>query len=96
MTFVLSTAAFVLWNFSALLLASLQYLLPYTEIGRARAETVSLWLPTAVARVRAWVWQMGFVVDKMASGQVFSENFGFRCQNRLFHELLHPHNHRGS
>jgi hypothetical protein len=29
-----------------------------------------------VGRVRAWVWQVGFVVDKMASAQVFSEYFG--------------------
>jgi hypothetical protein len=39
----------------------------------AIAEAVSRWLPTA----EAWVWQVGFVVDKVASGQVFSEYFGF-------------------
>jgi hypothetical protein len=38
-------------------------------MGRAIAEAVSRWLPTAVARV----WQVGFVVDKVASGQVSSE-----------------------
>jgi hypothetical protein len=42
-------------------------------IGRATAEAVSRWLPTVVARVCAWVWQLGFVVDKVAPGQVFSE-----------------------
>jgi hypothetical protein len=63
--------------------------------GRAIAEVVSRWLPTAAARVRARVWQVGFVVDKVASGQVFSEYFGFPCQNRSFHQLLHPHNHQG-
>jgi hypothetical protein len=31
------------------------------------------------------VWQVGFVVDKVASGQVFSEYFSFPCQNRSFH-----------
>jgi hypothetical protein len=41
--------------------------------GRAIAEAVSRWLPTAAARV----WQVGFVVDKVASGQGFSEYFGF-------------------
>jgi hypothetical protein len=41
--------------------------------GRAIAEAVNRWLPTAAARV----WQVGFVVDKAASGQVFSEYFGF-------------------
>jgi hypothetical protein len=44
--------------------------------GRGIAQTVSRWLPTATA----WVWQVGFVVDKVASGQVFSEHFGFLCQ----------------
>jgi hypothetical protein len=34
---------------------------------------------------------MGFVVDKVALGQVFSEYFGFRCQP--LHQLLHTHNH---
>jgi hypothetical protein len=49
-------------------------------LGRAVAEAVSCWLPTAAARVRARFWQVGFVVDKVASGQVFSEYFGFPCQ----------------
>jgi uncharacterized protein YihD (DUF1040 family) len=31
---------------------------------------------------------VGFVVDKMALGQVFSEYFGFPCQSS-FHQLLH-------
>jgi hypothetical protein len=62
---------------------------------RAIAEAVSRWIPTAAARVRARVWQVGFVVDKVASGQDFSEYFGFPCQSRSFHQLLHPHNHPG-
>jgi hypothetical protein len=33
---------------------------------------------------------MGFVVDKVALGQVFSEYFGFPCQFS-FHRLLHIH-----
>jgi hypothetical protein len=61
--------------------------------GRAITEAVNRWLPTAAARVRVLVWQVGFVVDKVASGQVFSEYFVFLCQNRSFHQLLHPHNH---
>jgi hypothetical protein len=48
--------------------------------GRAIAEAVTRWLPTAAARVRARVWQVGFVVDEVTSGQVFSEYFGFPCQ----------------
>jgi hypothetical protein len=42
---------------------------------------VSRWLPTAAARVRARVWQVGFVVDKVASRQIFSEYFGFPCHS---------------
>jgi hypothetical protein len=49
--------------------------------GRAIAEAVSRWLPTTAARVRARVWQVGFLVDKVASGHVFSEYFGFPSQN---------------
>jgi hypothetical protein len=41
-------------------------------LGRALAEAVSRWFPTAAARVRARIWQVEFVVDKVASGQVFS------------------------
>jgi hypothetical protein len=35
---------------------------------------------------------VGFVMDKAALGQVFSEYFGFPCQS--FHQFLH-HNHSG-
>jgi hypothetical protein len=55
------------------------------------SEAVSHWLPTAAARVRALVWQVGFVVDKVASGQVFSEYFGFPCQKCSFHQILYHH-----
>jgi hypothetical protein len=58
--------------------------------GRAIAQTVSRWLPTAAA----WVWQVGFVVDKVALAQVFSEYFGFPCRSS-FHQILHHHNHMG-
>jgi hypothetical protein len=34
--------------------------------------------------------QVGFVVDKVALGQVFSEYFGFPCQSS-FHQLFHNH-----
>jgi hypothetical protein len=33
---------------------------------------------------------VGFVVDKVALGQVFSEYFGLPCQYS-FHQLLHNH-----
>jgi hypothetical protein len=50
------------------------YLVPL--VG-AIAAAVSRWLPTAAARVHARVWQVGFVVDRVALGQVFCEYFGF-------------------
>jgi hypothetical protein len=49
-------------------------------IGHAIVQAVSCWLPT----VAAWV---GFVVDKVVLGQVFSKYFGFPCQSS-FHQLL--------
>jgi hypothetical protein len=38
---------------------------------------------------------VGFVVDKVALGQVFSEHFGFPCQFS-FHQFLHNHPHLSS
>jgi hypothetical protein len=35
---------------------------------------------------------MGFVVDKVALGQVFSEYFGFPCQSSLQQSLHNHHN----
>jgi hypothetical protein len=52
--------------------------------GHAIAQEVSRWFPTAAARDRARVWQMGFVVDKVALGQVFSEYFGFPPHSTKF------------
>jgi hypothetical protein len=37
---------------------------------------------------------VGFVVEKVALGQVFSEYFGFPCQSS-FHQFLHNHHHPG-
>jgi hypothetical protein len=59
---------------------------------RKHKTPVSRWLPTAAARVRARVWQVGFVVDKVVLGQVFSEYFGFPCQSSFYQILCH-HNH---
>jgi hypothetical protein len=38
---------------------------------------------------------VGFVVDKVALGRVFSDYFGFPCQSS-FHQLLHNHPHLSS
>jgi hypothetical protein len=46
-------------------------------LGRAIAQAVSRWLPTAAATVRARSGHVAFVVDKVTLGQVFSEYFGF-------------------
>jgi predicted NBD/HSP70 family sugar kinase len=45
--------------------------------GRPIAQAVSSWLPTAAARVRALSVHAGYVAEKVALGQVFSEYFGF-------------------
>jgi hypothetical protein len=57
----------------------------------AIAQVVSRWLPIAVTRIQRSV-QAGFVVNKVALGQVFSEYFGFPCQFS-FHRLFHIHHH---
>jgi hypothetical protein len=62
--------------------------------GRAIDQAVSRCLPTAAARVRARVWQVAFLVDKVALEQIFSEYFGFPYQSS-FHQILHHHNHPG-
>jgi hypothetical protein len=64
-------------------------------MGHTIAEAVSCWLPTTAVCLHTRVWQVGFVVDKVASGQVFSKYFSFPCQNHSFHQLLHHHNHPG-
>jgi hypothetical protein len=58
--------------------------------GDAIAHAVTRWLPTAVADPGSG--HVGFVMDKVALGQVFSEYFGFSCQSS-FHQLLHNHHH---
>jgi hypothetical protein len=68
----------------------MKYFLRSVE-GRAIAQAVSRWLPTAAARVRSRAEYVEFVVEKVALGQVFSEYFGFPCQS--FHQFLHHHNH---
>jgi hypothetical protein len=62
------------------------------QLGRAIAQAVSRWLPTAAARVCAQSSHVVFVVDKVELRQVFSEYFGFLCQT--LHQFLH-HNHPG-
>jgi hypothetical protein len=61
------------------------------EFGRAIAQAVSRRLPVFDPRSG----HVGFVVDKVALGQVFSEYFGFPCQF-TFHLLFHTDFHLSS
>jgi hypothetical protein len=54
------------------------------------AQAVSRRLPTAAPRFDPRSGHVGFVVDKVALGQVSSEYFGFPCQFS-FHRLPHTH-----
>jgi hypothetical protein len=63
--------------------------LPFTE-GRAIAQAVSAGFPRRRLGLEPRWGNVGFVVDKVALGQVFSEYFGFPCQFS-FHRLLHTH-----
>jgi hypothetical protein len=60
-------------------------------IGRSIAQAVSRWRPAAAAGFKPGSGQVGFVVDKVALGRVFSEYFGFPCQSS-FHQILYHHN----
>jgi hypothetical protein len=62
--------------------------------GRAIAQAVSSWLPTSAVRVCAPSGHVGFVVDKVALGQVFSEYFGVLWQSS-FHQVLYDHDYPG-
>jgi hypothetical protein len=63
--------------------------------GLAVAQAVSHRAPTTATRVQVQARSIGFVVDKVALGQVFSDYFGFPCQFS-FHRLLHIHHHLSS
>jgi hypothetical protein len=66
-------------------------------LGRAIAQAVSRWLPTAVVRGSKpdlVMWDLW--LDKVALGQVSSEFFGFPCNRRSLHQLLHNHPHASS
>jgi hypothetical protein len=63
-----------------------------TKFGLAVAQEVCLcFLPRRPGFASGK--RVGFVVDKAAVGQVFSEYFGFPCQS--FHQFLHHHIHPG-
>jgi hypothetical protein len=59
-------------------------------MSRAVAQAVSSWLQTAAVGFEPKSSQVGFVVNKVALGQIFSEYCGFSYQF-AFHPLLHTH-----
>jgi hypothetical protein len=61
-------------------------------LGRAVAQRLDVGFPQRRPGF-AYGQHVGFVVDKAALGQVFSEYLGFPCQS--FHPFLHYHNHPG-
>jgi hypothetical protein len=63
-------------------------------LGRAIDQAVSRWLPPRRAGFEPEYGQVGFVVDKVALGQAFSEYFDVSCQSS-FQKILHPHNQPG-
>jgi hypothetical protein len=61
------------------------------SISRAIAQAVSLCqFPPRQPWFERRSGHVGFMVDKVALGQVFSEYFGFPCRFS-FHQLLHIH-----
>jgi hypothetical protein len=58
--------------------------------GCANAEAVSCRLPTAADQFDPRSNHVGFVVDKVAFGQVSTEYFGFPYQFS-YHQMLHAH-----
>jgi hypothetical protein len=64
------------------------------NLGRAVAQRVDAGFPPRRRRPGfAYGQHVGFLVDKAALRQVFSEYFGFPCQS--VHRFLHYHNHPG-
>jgi hypothetical protein len=62
--------------------------------GRAIAQAVSRWLPTAAARVRFRVWSSGNCGGQSGAGAGFLRVLRFSCQTS-FHQILHKNNHPG-
>jgi hypothetical protein len=67
----------------------------FKNIGRAITQAIRRRLPTAATWIRAQVrsGHVGFMMDKVALGHVFSKYLDFPCQFS-FHRLLHIHDYR--
>jgi hypothetical protein len=59
--------------------------------GHAIAQVVVTSLPLRQTEFQPKTGHVGFMVDKVALGKVFSKYFGFSCQS--FHRLLQAHHH---
>jgi hypothetical protein len=64
-------------------------------LGRAIAQAVSRWLPTAAARVRARVWSSGICGGQSGAGAGFLRVLRFTLPIFIPPKILHPHNHPG-
>jgi hypothetical protein len=60
---------------------------PKQNLSQGSREAVSRRLTTAAAWILSGSWHVGFMVDKVTLGQVFSECYGFPYQ-LSFHRLL--------
>jgi hypothetical protein len=56
-------------------------------LGRIVAQEVSKLLPNSVVWVRSQSGYVGFALNKIALGQVFSQYLGFLCQFS-FHQMF--------
>jgi hypothetical protein len=65
------------------------------KFGRAIAQAVVTDLPPWWPGFKPGSTHVGFVVDKVALGQVLSEYLGFPCQSS-FHQILHNHHYLSS
>jgi hypothetical protein len=64
-------------------------------MGRAIAQAVSRWLPTAVARVRAQVWSSGICGGQSGAGAGFLRVLRFPLPIFIPSKILHHHDHPG-
>jgi hypothetical protein len=60
------------------------------EVGSAVVEAVTSF-PPQLPGFKTKSGHVGFVVDKVALGQVFSKYTGFSCQS--LHQVFHTHQH---
>jgi hypothetical protein len=74
---------------------AINFLIFNRHLGRAIAQAVSRQFPPRRPGFEPGSGHVGFVVDKVALGQVFPKYFSFPCQF-AFHRLLHNHHHLSS